>query len=191
MINKQLDYKAIYDQIWDHSLEEGRKEHGDIELSELFLKETNLLEKQYKILEIGCGIGKLCNKLYDRGYHNITGVDISASAISFGKKSFPHIILNSMDAALLKFPDECFDVCLSFDLVEHLPDINDHFKEVWRVLKPTGKYLFQTPNILSNSLMVTIENKGLGWVGNPIHPSLQFPWTLKHLFSGRFLYCCP
>jgi len=181
-----IDYKEMYDQYWKHALKRGEEDSGDLELSMLFLKKANLLRKQQSILEIGCAIGKLSNALHDMGYHNITGIDIASSAITFGKNRFPHLNIYRMDANSLKFPKEHFDICFSFDLVEHLPDVNAHFKEVWRILKPRGNYLFQTPNILSNSLITTIQNRGLGW--KVFHPSLQFPWTLKEkLLNSGFV----
>jgi 2-polyprenyl-3-methyl-5-hydroxy-6-metoxy-1,4-benzoquinol methylase len=173
----EIDYKRRYDQGWKKALEEGREDFGDLELSMLFLKKTGLLEKQHSILEIGCGVGKLCNTLYDMDYHDVSGIDISSSAIAFGKNCYPHLKLHCMDASVLEFPDEHFDICLSFDVVEHLPDINAHFKEVRRILKPKGKYVFETPNILSNAVFETILRKGFAW--KVYHPSLQFSWTLK------------
>jgi len=61
------------------------------------------------ILEIGCGIGKLCDALHDMRYQNITGVDISSSAIAFGRNRFAHLNLHCMDAMSLTFPSESFD----------------------------------------------------------------------------------
>lgn len=173
--------REIYEQLWNDALRRGIEDAGDLELAMLFLEKGQLLEKRYSILEIGCGIGKLCSRLYDMGYKNVTGIDIASSAISFGRNRFPNLNLLCMDAGSLAFRDNCFDVCLSFDLVEHIPDVNTHFEEVWRVLKPGGKYLFQTPNALSNSLITTIQTKGLGWT--VYHPSLQFWWTLRRRLS--------
>lgn len=185
MTNKETLYRKLYDQVWSHELQVDEY-IGDLELSILFLKKANLIERQHSILEIGCGRGKLCDRLHYMGYRNITGIDISSSVIKFAKNRFPYLNLYCMDATSLKFPDEHFDICLSFDLVEHLPDTIAHFKEVWRVLKPTGKYMFQTPNILTNSLFSTMIFRGFGW--RPYHPSLQFSWTLKKkLLSAGFV----
>jgi 2-polyprenyl-3-methyl-5-hydroxy-6-metoxy-1,4-benzoquinol methylase len=177
MTDKETLYRKLYDQVWNHELERDGEDFSDLELAELFLKKTDLPEKQHSILEIGCGIGKLCDRLYSMGYRNITGIDISSSAIALGKTRFPQLGLYCMDATSLKFPDGCFHICISFDLVEHIPDVIPHFREVWRVLKPAGKYLFKTPNIITNSLFSTMIFRGFGW--RPYHPSLQFSWSLK------------
>jgi len=69
-----MNYKEVYNQAWSRALQRGKEDAGDLELSILFLKKVNLLKRQDPILEIGCGsgIGKLCHRLYDMGYHNIT-----------------------------------------------------------------------------------------------------------------------
>lgn len=42
--------------------------------------------------------------------------------------------------------DETFDVVVSLDVFEHIPDTERHLREVWRVLRPGGTYALATPN---------------------------------------------
>lgn len=44
------------------------------------------------------------------------------------------------------FPDGSFDACVSDYVVEHLEQPELHLSEVRRVLKPSGVYVFRTPN---------------------------------------------
>ncbi|MCX6765909.1 MAG: class I SAM-dependent methyltransferase [Candidatus Moranbacteria bacterium] len=178
MKNELLDYEKFYTEYWINAFQNGREDFGDLDLAVIFLDKTDLLKKEHFILEVGCGVGKLCNFLYNHGYRNIIGTDISHSAINYGKNKFPRLQLQQMDANSLKFNDNYFDACLSFDVLEHLPDIRKHLKEINRILKPGGHYLFQTPNILSNGIIETIRYKGFGW--KKYHPSLQFSWSLKN-----------
>ncbi len=48
----------------------------------------------------------------------------------------------------MPFSDHSFDVAISMQLLEHLhpDDVHTHFSEVYRVLKPKGKYIVETPN---------------------------------------------
>jgi SAM-dependent methyltransferase len=46
----------------------------------------------------------------------------------------------------LPFPDATFDLVTANMVVEHLPDPLAQFREVARVLKPGGRFLFHTPN---------------------------------------------
>lgn len=50
----------------------------------------------------------------------------------------------------LPFDDASFDLVLSFDVFEHIPDSDRHLAEVRRVLRDGGHYLLQTPNVLTN-----------------------------------------
>ncbi|MEJ2432582.1 MAG: ATP-grasp domain-containing protein, partial [Pseudolabrys sp.] len=65
----------------------------------------------------------------------------------------------------------------SFDLFEHIAQIDRHVSEVARVLRPGGSYLFQTPNKYSNATYETLWTKSLQW--RRYHPSLHSPGQLR------------
>jgi SAM-dependent methyltransferase len=44
------------------------------------------------------------------------------------------------------YEDGRFDHCVSNYVVEHVPDADSHLREIRRVLKPGGSYVFRTPN---------------------------------------------
>jgi SAM-dependent methyltransferase len=49
------------------------------------------------------------------------------------------------DITRLTFPDNSFDLMVSSDVLEHVPDINAAFREMHRVLRPGGFHLFTVP----------------------------------------------
>ena len=49
------------------------------------------------------------------------------------------------DVQALTWPDDCFDVCTSTEVFEHVPDDLKGFREVYRVLKPGGFLAFTVP----------------------------------------------
>ena len=53
-----------------------------------FLKK---LDKKELILVIGCGVGDTAEQIYNEGFTNVLGTDISSEAISIAQKRFPHI----------------------------------------------------------------------------------------------------
>jgi len=178
-------YEEFYDHVWEEGLKKGVSGYGDLEMTRLFFDKLDI-GKNSSILEIGCGIGSFLNSIYNDGYNNIIGIDISKCAVEFGKKNTPYLDLRHMDANNLKFSENFFDVCFSFDLVEHLKNIDSHFRCIRKILKEGGKYLFQTPNKISNVPVSVIRDRSLiGW--KVYHPSLQYSWSLKkHLLGAGF-----
>jgi len=173
----EINHEELYDHAWEEGLKKGISGYGDLELSRLFFDKLDI-EKNSSILEIGCGIGSFLSSIYDIGYCNIVGIDISKYAIEFGKRNSPYLDLRYMNANTLKFSGNLFDICFSFDLIEHLENIDNHFKHVRKILKKNGKYIFQTPNKISNVPVSIIRDRSLiGW--KIYHPSLQYFWSLK------------
>lgn len=51
------------------------------------------------------------------------------------------------DVMALSFPDRSFDLVLSSDVLEHVPDPYRGHREIFRVLKPGGRHIFTVPFI--------------------------------------------
>ena len=67
-------------------------------------------------------------------------------------------------------------------------------KHFYRVLRPGGYYLFQTPNKYSNIIFETLQTRSLQW--RHYHPSLHSPGQLRrrlsrHGFEARFVKMNP
>jgi SAM-dependent methyltransferase len=50
-----------------------------------------------------------------------------------------------IDATAIQFEDNYFDVVICNHVLEHIPDYKKAMKEIWRVLKPNGSAILQTP----------------------------------------------
>ena len=77
----------------------------DIELDCLI----NEVPHQSRILDFGCGYGRISKQLYDAGYRNLVGVDSSVKMIERGKQEFPELSLEVNSGRTLPFPDGSFD----------------------------------------------------------------------------------
>lgn len=186
MYNKLTEQQQRYDEVWEKGLVAGKEQRGNFETNISFIEKLDLLKPDCKILEIGCGIGSIVNYLTLKGF-DVVGTDISSKAINYGRKKYPETTLEVVPAEHLPYSNNAFEVVLSFDLFEHIADTEQHIKEVKRVLKPGGYYLFQTPNKYFNAIYETLKHKSSCW--KQAHPSLHSPGELKRRL-GTFGFSC-
>jgi SAM-dependent methyltransferase len=80
----------------------------------------------------------------------------SKPALPSGRSFEMTSTINSNDLAVvngtalqLPFNDQCFDVIIIQDVIEHFTDINSFYSEIKRVLKPNGFVFVSTPNKFS------------------------------------------
>ncbi len=101
--------------------------------------------KGQRLLELGCGLGHLIGLLQDD--YKCVGIDLADYSIEQTKVNAPKAEAYVMSADdLSTFEDQEFAVVVGLHLVEHLPDPQDTIRQVNRILKPGGLFLFATPN---------------------------------------------
>jgi SAM-dependent methyltransferase len=155
-------------------------DQGNFETDIRFLEKVGNLTAEMRILEIGSGSGHIVKHLRDRGL-NVIGTEINPRYIAFAKERFG-IDLLPMSGDKLEFPDKSFDVVLSFDVFEHIPDSDLHLREVARTLRDDGRYMLETSNKLTNVVFEIIRTKSLTkW--KEYHMSVHTYWQLKKRFS--------
>lgn len=107
-----------------------------------FLKSSN----GKNILEFGCGIGQVTNKLKEDGYNSI-GIDISPIAIDMAKNRGKGCF-NVLQSEMLPFDDNYFDSVGTFNVLEHLSNPEHWIEEMIRVLRHNGSIVIACPNFL-------------------------------------------
>lgn len=102
-----------------------------------------------RILEIGCGIGRLFPGFRKLGFEEIWGTDVSPEMIRQGSEMCPvreaHFTVgNGRD--LGNFESNWFDYCFSYIVFQHIPDrqiVWSYLREMHRILRPGGGFQFQ------------------------------------------------
>ena len=113
-----------------------------------------------EILDVGCGRGgTIC--VLDRYFKpkQITGVDLSSSAVSFCQKThtYPDTYFLEGDAEKLPFKNNSFDVIINIESSHSYADIVAFYREVSRVLRAGGYFLY-TDLFPSESLDVCLKS---------------------------------
>jgi ubiquinone/menaquinone biosynthesis C-methylase UbiE/uncharacterized protein YbaR (Trm112 family) len=99
------------------------------------------------IAEICCGRGEALQLVGTRAERAI-GVDISQNMLEAGLADYaaePNIVLVQGDATRLPLADAIFDSVFILGGIHHVNDRRALFSEVFRVLKPSGKFFFREP----------------------------------------------
>jgi ubiquinone/menaquinone biosynthesis C-methylase UbiE len=145
----------IFDQMW--SREEMFYNEGNVAGSRTFLelwesvKVKHLAEEfpenPVRTLEVGCGSGGVSLYFHNTRGYEVELVDLSDEALSFAQRNFEihgrkplHATFRKENAVNLSFPDNTFDLVMSFGLLEHFTDIASPICEQMRVLKPGGMF---------------------------------------------------
>lgn len=143
----QIEERAAVPDFWDRHWE-AEKFKGIIEGGEnnkFVLKTLNkyIPDKKGKILEGGCGMGRVVYCMQAHGYESV-GVDFAEKTIERVKETFPELDVRVRDVRDLQFPDNYFTGYWSIGVIEHFWNgYHDILKEMRRVLIPGG-YLFLT-----------------------------------------------
>ncbi len=120
------------------------------------LREQGALETFDRVLDFGCGVGRL-TLAWTRHARHVTGVDISAPMIEKGRQ-----IMAGQEAVRLEvnprpdlslFTDASFDLVFSHIVLQHIhwKHAKGYLREFARVCKPGGWIAFQLPSASSSS----------------------------------------
>ena len=108
----------------------------------------NLIPKKARLLDIGCGNGRLLTMPESDGI-NYSGIDFSRGLIDIARTRYanrPHTEFIDGNALALSFPDKTFDTVVSFAVFHHIPSRAyriQFLREAARVAKP-GAFIIIT-----------------------------------------------
>jgi len=142
------DLDAFYREIWGEHVHHGlweRGDEGDREAAENLVRlmaRLGGIRAGDRVVDIGCGYGATSRPLAERLGAEATGLTISAAQHAYAKanNSVPgrteFLLRDWYDNRL---PAGAFDVALTVESLEHMPDLPGFFRECHRVLRPGGR----------------------------------------------------
>ena len=111
----------------------------------------NFVESDDKILDIGCGNGRLLKRLRGKSVRYV-GIDFSKALINEARNKFPGYHFQIANAINLPFPNNSFDKVYAIAFLHHIPSKKARkqvIKESKRVLKERGLLILTVWNLLS------------------------------------------
>lgn len=145
------EHEDEYDEDFVHGLEwmwgEGFLSPGGPEEVRVLLNDVTMTEKS--VLDIGCGLGGIDLLLVtEHQASHVTGIDIEkpliarAQSLVKAKGLEDRIDIQWVVPGPLPFDDGTFDVVFSKDSLIHVEDKLSLYRDVHRVLKPGGQFVF-------------------------------------------------
>jgi SAM-dependent methyltransferase len=133
-----------------------------------------LITKEYNILEIGCNVGRNLNHLWQAGYKNVRGMEISKHAVKRLRLEYPCLAMipveiGPAEQSIQKHSNSSVDVIFTMSVLEQVhPDCRFLFKEIARVAR---KYV------------LAVEPR------EGFRSHMQYPWDIKKEFTAVGLTC--
>ncbi len=127
---------------WIREARDGRNANRDGLLDPPMLEACGDV-RDLRILDCGCGEGRFCRKLVERGAAYALGLDLceamidAAKALACGKEEYR--VADVQDLGFLE--DESFDLVVSYLNQCDLPDFQANNREVHRILKRGGRFV--------------------------------------------------
>lgn len=130
------------------------------------------ITKNSRILDVGCGSGKLLHSLKEMGFQNLQGVD------PFNEEDIIETNLKILKKTIHEVEGE-WDLVMMHHSFEHVPDPFDVLQSIASLLKPSGTCLIRIPVVESYAW----ENFKENWVqlDAPRHYYLHSPASLNLL----------
>jgi ubiquinone/menaquinone biosynthesis C-methylase UbiE len=131
---------------------------GQLEINDIVLSDMQEICKgraatEMRVLEIGCGAGRMTEPL-SRIFGKVDAVDISSEMIAqaqaalAARKNVQFHLNNGVDLSMLE--DASFDFALSAIVFQHIPRkaiVENYICETWRVLRPHTLFKFQVQGV--------------------------------------------
>lgn len=156
-VPSESEIASIYDQIADEFFRHRHDETTDFDIVGWPWMRTILNGRvnDRDVLDVACGTGVVAHKMF-HDFHpkSVTGIDISGEMLQIAKREVrdkrSRFLLQS--ASHLQFPADSFDLVVSTYGMDYVLDLPSALREISRVLRPSGSFVFLIPHPARNQL---------------------------------------
>jgi len=137
---------------------------------------TDLLPPQGRVLDLGCGTGRLSHHLVSRGYP-VVALDTSAEMLQRAHTADVPAI--QADGFALPFRDDAFDAVVALRVAFHYADLRSLLAAARAVLRPGGTVVFDTYRWTPRALFALDASR---WGGKVFtHPPAAVALAASHV----------
>lgn len=134
------------------------------------------------ILDVGCGTGAWLQRLRRRGFTSLHGTDLDIA--QFALAGVP-VFANDLNGERWELRPERYRLITAIEVIEHLQNIENFFRNLHSHLDDRGLCLVTTPNVRSLHArlryLLTADMKQFGRIGDPTHIFVVLGATLDRL----------
>lgn len=141
------------------------------------LEEVNRKPEQ-KILDLGCGTGKLTGDLAELGAE-VIGVDASPEMVETAKANYPGYTFQVADATALPFENE-FDTVFSNAVFHWIPNQDALLHSVYRALKPNGVLVCEFGGYRNTEQVLSAFKEEFEAMGHTFENPFYYPSTEEY-----------
>ena len=150
-VMRQMRIEAYGEDLGQHSWVSAEELRRDIQLLQLSSSSV--------MLDLGCGPGGILAFIAEQLRCRCFGLEISHAALAVARvMACARGVQNLVDLRMgdlnepLPFADSSFCAVVAFDVILHARNRGDVFREIGRVLKPGGRFLFTDAAVLTGAI---------------------------------------
>lgn len=134
--------------------------------------------KNKNVLDLGCGSGVFTKKLNSFGVKSIVGFDLSKEMINIARRENPNIKFYVGNAKKTPFKNSQFDVVSSSLVAHYFKNLKLFFKEVSRILKKGGYFVFSISHPLIGIRKGVMINGKEEKILLPYFSNIEYRWEI-------------
>jgi SAM-dependent methyltransferase len=142
-------------------------------------------EASPRVLDLGAGSGSMSQLMLAAGY-SVEACDLEPALFKFRSVTCRRADLNDR----LPYGDASFDGVVCVEVLEHVDGHERLFREIQRVLKPGGVFMFTTPNVMSIKSRLSFLWTGFEHSFYPLELGDQSPqeWHISGYGGNRYRF---
>jgi len=164
-------------------------------LTEGELRKAVLRTRPARVMEVGCGSGRIYERLVSEGMSaDYTGVEVSPEVIEGNRKRFPAATWHVGTADALPVATETQDCVYAYYVLEHTAHPRRFLENLLARVKPGGRLILAFPDMVASRIF---GSQALGWDSRTAREHLRggrlahgavrlwdtrvrLPWALRH-----------